>query len=566
MRLPEFSVKQPIASLMLFLALALLGGFALFRLNVDILPDIDPPVISILTSWYGASASDVETEVTEPIEDVVNSVNNLDTLTSKSMDNLSLISLKFDWGTDLDVASNDIRDRLELAKRNLPKDAEAPILFKFSSATAPIMFMTVSGEKSWPRLYQIVDKQIVDELKRVPGVGTVIVHGGLRRRINVYFDLEKLEAFHLPIAKVNQVLQAENVNIPAGSIKSGTTEYFVRLPGRFQSPEELKDLILGNYQGRPIYLRDIAHVEDGFEPIEVMGWGDKKPAMVLILQKQTGKNTVDVLNRVKKKLQELKEILPADVEMNIIMDASENILISVKNLRNTLFYGIIFVVLVTLLFLRQIRSALIISLAIPFSLIIAFILLYVFGYTINLVSLMSLAIASGMVVDNAIVVLENITRHLEKGGRPKTAAIFGASEMGLAITASTLTTVIIFLPLMFLTGLAGIIFKQLGITLTATLTASLLVALMFIPMMSAKLLKASGKNTNFQKGLYGKIYHFIEKGLMGLEAFYKQILHWALTHPKSVIFCTLGVIGVSISLIPFLSTSLFPKIAQGMWK
>lgn len=563
MRLPEFSVKQPIASLMLFLALALLGGFALFRLNVDILPDIDPPVISILTSWYGASASDVETEVTEPIEDVVNSVNNLDTLTSKSMDNLSLISLKFDWGTDLDVASNDIRDRLELAKRNLPKDAEAPILFKFSSATAPIMFMTVSGEKSWPRLYQIVDKQIVDELKRVPGVGTVIVHGGLRRRINVYFDLEKLEAFHLPIAKVNQVLQAENVNIPAGSIKSGTTEYFVRLPGRFQSPEELKDLILGNYQGRPIYLRDIAHVEDGFEPIEVMGWGDKKPAMVLILQKQTGKNTVDVLNRVKKKLQELKEILPADVEMNIIMDASENILISVKNLRNTLFYGIIFVVLVTLLFLRQIRSALIISLAIPFSLIIAFILLYVFGYTINLVSLMSLAIASGMVVDNAIVVLENITRHLEKGGRPKTAAIFGASEMGLAITASTLTTVIIFLPLMFLTGLAGIIFKQLGITLTATLTASLLVALMFIPMMSAKLLKASGKNTNFQKGLYGKIYHFIEKGLMGLEAFYKQILHWALTHPKSVIFCTLGVIGVSISLIPFLSTSLFPKIDTG---
>ena len=563
MRLPEFSVKQPVASLMFFLALALLGGFALFRLNVDILPDIDPPVISILTSWYGASASDVETEVTEPIEDVVNSVNNLDTLTSKSMDNLSLISLKFDWGTDLDVASNDIRDRLELAKRNLPKDAESPILFKFSSATAPIMFMTISGEKSWPRLYQIVDKQIVDELKRVPGVGTVIVHGGLRRRINVYFDLEKLEAFHLPIAKVNQVLQMENVNIPAGSIKAGATEYFVRLPGRFQSPEELKNLIVGNYQGRPIYLRDIAHVEDGFEPLDVMGWGDKKPAMVLILQKQTGKNIVDVLNRVKKRLNELKEVLPPDVEMNIIMDASENILISVKNLRDTLLYGIIFVVLVTLAFLRQIRSSFIIALAIPFSLIIAFILLYVFGYTINLVSLMSLAIASGMVVDNAIVVLENITRHLEKGGTPKTSAMFGASEMGLAITASTLTTVIVFLPLMFLTGLAGIIFKQLGITLTATLMASLLVALMFIPMLASRLLEGKREGPGTKNGLYTRIYHTTEEAFSRVEEGYRKILKWALEHPKSVISIALIVVGVSIAFVPFLSTSLFPKIDTG---
>ncbi|MFN3534462.1 MAG: efflux RND transporter permease subunit, partial [Desulfatiglandales bacterium] len=269
MKLPEFSVKQPVATLMLFLALALLGGFALSRLNVDILPDIDPPVISILTSWYGASASDVETEVTEPIEDVVNSVNNLDTLTSKSLDNLSLVSLKFDWGTDLDVASNDIRDRLELAKRNLPKDAEAPILFKFSSATAPIMFMTISGEKSWPRLYEIVDKKVVDELKRVPGVGTIIVHGGLRRRINVYFDMERLEAYKIPITLINQILAAENLNIPAGSIKSGTREYFVRMPGRFGSAKEIGDTIVGSFQGKPVYLRDLARIEDGFEPQDI---------------------------------------------------------------------------------------------------------------------------------------------------------------------------------------------------------------------------------------------------------------------------------------------------------
>lgn len=563
MRLPEFGVKQPVATLMLFLALALLGGFALTRLNVDILPNIDPPVISILTSWYGASASDVETEVTEPIEDVVNSVNNLDTLTSKSLDNLSLVSLKFDWGTDLDIASNDIRDRLELAKRKLPKDAEAPILFKFSSATAPIMFVTISGDKSWPRLYEIVDKQVVDELKRVPGVGTIIVHGGLRRRINVYFDVEKLEAYKIPITVVNQILAAENLNIPAGSIKTGTKEYFVRIPGRFRSPEEIQDIIVGSFQGRPIYLRDVAKVEDGFEPQDIMGWGDRKPALVLILQKQTGKNTVDVLNRVKKRLNELEKVLPPDVEINIVMDASENILISVKNLRTTLFYGIFFVVLVTLIFLRQIRTAVIISLAIPFSLIIAFILLYVFGYTINLVSLMSLAIASGMVVDNAIVVLENITRHVEKGGRPKTAAMFGASEMGLAITASTLTTVIIFLPLMFLTGLAGIIFRQLGLTLTATLMASLLVALLFIPMLSSRWVRPVMSSQTTYRGLGYYLYHIPEEALKALEETYKRFLAFCLAYPKSVVFVAALIFIFSLSLIPFLSTSLFPKVDTG---
>ncbi len=561
MRLPEFAVKQPVATLMLFLALSMLGGFAVFRLNVDILPDIEPPVISILTSWYGASASDVETEVTEPIEDVVKTVNNLDTLTSKSLDNLSLISCKFDWGTDLDVASNDIRDRLELAKRNLPKDAEQPILFKFSSATAPIMFMTISAEKSWERLYQIVDRQILDEIKRVPGVGSVIVHGGLKRRINVYFDLAKVHSYGIPIGKINQILALENINIPGGSIESGTMEYFVRVAARYRSVEEIQNIIVGSYQGRPVYLKDLAYVSDSFEPEEMYGWGDGKKAMVLILQKQTGKNTVEVISRVKNKLQQLKAILPADVEINIVMDASENILTSLKNLRTTLFYGIFFVILVTFAFLRRVRAAFIISLIIPFSLIIAFIFLYLLGYTINLVSLMSLVIAGGMVVDNGIVVLENITRHMEKGSRPKTSAIFGASEIGLAITASTLTTVIIFVPLMFLTGLAGIIFQQLGITLTATLMASLLVALMLVPMLASK-----SPHRPYQgpgNGLYERFYHFSERGFERLEEGYRRILERSLAFPKTVVFLASCVFAATLLLIPFVSTSLFPKIDTG---
>ena len=253
MKLPEFSVKQPVATMMLFLSLGLIGAFSLTRLNLDMLPDIDPPVISIMTSWPGASASDVETEVTEPIEDFVNTVNNLDTLTSKSLDNLSAISCKFNWGTDLDVATNDIRDKLELARRDLPDDAQEPIIFKFSSATAPVLFVTISADKSWPRLYHLVDRYISDELKRVPGVGALILYGGLRRRINIYFDLAKVEGYHLSIPQINQVLASQNLNLPAGSVKSGKKEYFIRIPSRYRSMEEIKNTIVG-YAFTPKYL------------------------------------------------------------------------------------------------------------------------------------------------------------------------------------------------------------------------------------------------------------------------------------------------------------------------
>jgi len=563
MRLPEFSVKQPVATLMLFLALVLIGAFSLTRLNIDMLPDIDPPVVSIITTWPGASASDVETEVTEPIEDVVSTVNNLDTMTSKSLDNLSIVACKFDWGTDLDVASNDIRDKLEMAKRDLPDDAESPMLFKFSSATAPIMFMTISGEKTWPRLYHLVDTQVSDDLKRIPGVGTLIIHGGLRRRINVYFDLKKIEGFHLSLDRVNRILAAENMNIPAGSIKSGLKDYFVRVPARYSSMEEIRNTVIGYHKKRPVYLKDVAQVEDDYEPEEMNGWGDGQPALVVILQKQTGKNTVEVARRVKSKLKEFKKTLPSDVKINIVMDTSEDILSSVKNLRTTLFWGILFVILVTILFLRRMRTVFIIVVTIPCSLIIALILLYLFGYTINLVSLMALAIAAGMVVDNGIVVLENIIRHVERGSRIKTSAIFGASEMGLAITASTMTTVVVFVPLMFLTGLAGIIFKQLGFVLVVTLLASLLTALMLTPMLSSKWITATPANLKQTKGALGRFYATTEKWFEAVENAYRRILEWSLGHRKTVVLMAISIFASSISLVPFLSTSFFPIVDTG---
>ena len=563
MNLPEFSVRQPVATAMLFLALGLLGLFSALRLSTDMYPEIEPPVISILTAWPGASASDVETEVTEVIEDSVNSVNNLDTLTSKSMDNLSLISCKFDWGTDLDVAGNDVRDKLEFSRRYLPDDAETPVLFKFSSAMAPVLFLTVSGERSWPRLFHIVDKQIADELKRVPGVGAVVLNGGLRRRINIDFDMQKVEGFHLSLPQINRVLDAENMNVPAGHIHTRHQKYFVRVPARFQSIAEIRRTVVGYHDGRPVHLEDVAHVEDGYKPMDERVHSNGRPSILLMLQKQTGKNTVEVIEAVKARLAEITPQLPADVTVCIPIDTSKDIIDSVSNLRTTLLWGILFVVVVTGVFLRRLRTTFIIVLIIPASLVIAFIFLNLFGYTINVVSLMALAIASGMVVDNAVVVLENIIRHVEKGARVGAAAMHGAGEMALAITASTMTTVVVFVPLMFLSGLAGILFKQLGFVVVITLLASLVTALMLTPMLASRWVRATPAALKQRRGLVGRFYARSEAGFEALERTYGRLLAWALSHPGTVVVLAVAIFISGLSLVPFISTSFFPRVDTG---
>jgi HAE1 family hydrophobic/amphiphilic exporter-1 len=563
MRLPEFSVKQPVATLMLFLAIILIGGVSLSKLSIDMFPDMELPVVSILTSWPGASASDIETEVTQNIENQVTAVSNLDTLMSKSIDNLSAVMCKFDWGTKLDVATNDIRDALELVKRDLPKDVDSPMLFKFSTAEAPIMFMTIGGDLSWPRLYHIADKKIADEIRRIKGVGAIDIYGGLRRRINVYFDLKQIEGFHLSMQEINRILASKNMNIPAGSIKSGDREYFVRVPARYKTIDEINDTVVGYYQNRPVYLKDVANVQDAYKPQELNGWADGKKALVLVLKKQVGANTVAIISKIKERLEEIKKVIPSDVEIIISMDSSESILNSIENLCYTLGWGLFFVVVITLLFLRRLRTAMIIILTIPFSLTISLILLYMGGYTINLVSLMSMAIASGMVVDNGIVVLENIIRHIEEGGRPKTSAIFGASEMGMAITASTMTTVVVFTPLMFITGLSGVIFKQLAFVITVTLLASLFTALTMTPMLSSRWIVYSPKGLKARGGFLGRFYSLTESWFEAIEDGYSRLLTWALQYRKTIVVLAVTVFLSSLSLIPYLSTSFAPKVDSG---
>jgi HAE1 family hydrophobic/amphiphilic exporter-1 len=561
MRLPEFGVKRPITVTMLFLGIFILGIMCLLRLPIDLMPEIEPPAISIITIYPGAGATDVETKVTKYIEDNLSIVNNLDEIRSKSKENISMVTCKFNWGTDLNEASNDIRDKLEFAKIYLPNDIEKPMIFKFNTAMMPILMCGVKAKESYPGLYHIVDKKVIDPLKTVPGVGSVKIMGGLERQINIYFDRDKLEAIHIPIQKITEILAKENLTLPAGSLKLGKIEYTIRVPGEFENVNQINDVVIGIHNGILVRLKDVARVEDSFKEQTMITRTNREYGLILMIQKMTGGNTVDITKAVKEKLKRIEKTLPGDIEIVPIIDSSELIIWTIDNLKNAVIWGSIFIILVTLFFLRQIRPCFIIALTIPFSLIVAFMFLYLFGYTINVMSLVSLAIAAGMVVDNAIVVLDNIVRHKDTGENLREASVSGASEVGLAVMTATFAIVVVFIPLMFLKGIVGIMFKQLAFSITVTLLASLFIALTFIPMLTNKLLGLDFLNNKTKRK--NRFYELSEHWFKNTEMNYKKLLGWALTHRRK----TLGILAVifclSMLLIPVIGTEFIPSLDSG---
>lgn len=561
MRLPEFAVRRPYTITMIFLGIALIGAISLIRLNIDFLPEIEPPAISVLVPYPGASASDVESDVTKYLEDYLTTVDNLDKLTSLSKDNLSMVTCKFNWGTNLDEASNDIRDKLDLARPHIKEhapDAEEPMIFKFSSSLAPIMIVEVTASESYKQLYHIVDKKIAEPLKRLEGVGNVILYGGLIRQIRVEFDKYRLAGYGLDVYDLISSIASQNIDFPAGQIKMGTRRYQIRLSGRFKSVDEIRDIIVGYKNGRAVFLKDVANVYDDFEEPQMYAWGDEgRPAIVMVIQKQSGANTVSVCTAIKEELARLQKVLPSDVKIAIASDNSEFIIDSIRSLSRTLAVASMLVVVVTMVFLRRFRASIIVILTIPFSLITAFIFLYVKGYTINVISLMSLNIAIGMVVDNAIVILENITRHVEEGEKPREAAVFAASEVGLAVIASTLTTLAVFVPLMFVSGLSGIIFSQLAFAVTITLGGSLFASLSLTPMLASRWIRPIDEEQQ------GYLYILGERILNRIEDLYGKVLTYALRNRMKVVVLLAGVFFASIYLIRFIGTDLFPKVDQG---
>jgi len=559
MNLPEVSVRRPITTIMLFVAIIIIGYVSFSRLPIDLFPEIEPPIISVLTSYPGASAQDVELNVSKKIESGLSSVTNLKKIRSVSVDNISVVTLEFEYGSNLDEASNDIRAALEFSKRNLPDDAEDPVIFKFSTNMMPIIFVAVQADQSYMGLNKFVENEILDPLKRVPGVGTVQAFGGPVRQILVNIDAKKLEAYNITTQQIGQVIQSENINLPSGAIKMGDMEYNLRVPAEFTNIEQIKDLVISQQAGRLIYLKDVAEVKDSLKDRSINVRLNGSKGLQMIIQKQSGANTVQVAADVKSKLAELEKNLPSDVKVTIIQDASEFIVQSISNLTEAVLLGGVFVIFIILIFLRQWRATFIIILTIPVSLIGAFIYLYFTGSTINIISLSSLSIAVGMVVDDAIVILENISHHVDRGARPREAAIFGSSEVGLAVTASTFTIVAVFFPLVFIGGIAGIIFNQLGFLVTVMILVSLLAALTLIPMLSSKMLVAKKDRKEIKNKLLRNIEKSLGKALDTIDDFYKSTLEWALDHKKSVIIIAIAIFVSSLALIPVLGTEFMPK-------
>lgn len=564
MRLPEIGVRRPVATAMFFIAIAIMGLVCFIQLGIDMLPDMEIPTVGVITTYQGAGSQEVESRITEPIEDQVSTTQGLDKIESSSQEGISVVSAQFDWGHDLDVAINDIRDKVDLAKKYLPDDADDPILFKFDLSMMPVLVLAISAEESYSNLFHLAEREIADPLKRIPGVATATIRGGLEREIHVDIDLEKLHAFHVAIDQVINVLRAQNLSLPGGHIKTGKTDFLVRTPEEFRSVDEINHVVVAHSNGVPVFLRDIATVEDGFKELTRGVRVNRKKGLVVMVQKQSGENTVDVSERVMKGLDEIQRGLPPDVDIKIAMNSSDDIQRSIYSLKGAVLYGLLFVVLVILFFLRNLRGSLIVAISIPASLIVSFLFLYLAGYTINIISLTSLVIAIGMVVDDSIVVFENIFSHAERGERRSQASILGASEVGNAVTAATLTNMVVFLPVIFVGGITGIIFKQLAYVICLALLTSLVTALVLVPMLTSRLLKVKKEEKDPRKAGILRRAFLVSEGLFsGMDTWYSRLLGWSLGHKKIVIVGAVALFAGSALLVPMIGTEFIPEQDQG---
>lgn len=554
------AVNNPVTTALVFTACAILGIFSLMNISVDLLPKFDANVIMVMSSYPGASAEDIENNLSKVLENALNGVSDLKDITSQSKENISLITLEFEWGVDIDVATNDVRDKLDLINSELPDGASIPVIFKFSADDIPIMVLSASAEESLPALEKILDDKVTTPLARVSGVGTVSVSGAPAREVQVLCDPNKLEAYGLPITTISSVLAAENKNVPSGYIDIGTDTYSVRVEKEFQSADEMKDIVVGYSNGHAVYLKDVATIVDGQEERSQEAYTNSIQGAQIIIQKQTGANSVDVIRDVKKALAKIQTTLPSDIKIETVNDTSSNILNSIDSLKETIIITFLVVMLVVYIFLGRWRATFIIVLAIPISLLASLVYLFATGNTLNVISMSALSIAIGMVVDDAIVVLENISTHLERGEKPKEAAVHATQEVGISVIASTLTMLAVFLPLTMIQGMSGIMFRQLGWIVSIIMIVSTVGALTLVPMLCSKFLRYKPKTGKFHNAIFGPINKFINLITKG----YGYVISWSVRHRVSVILIALGLFfGSMFALAPFVKSEYFPKSDSG---
>ena len=554
MSLYSSSVKRPVTTILIFVAIAIIGLFSLQKLPIDLYPDIDTNTIMVMTTYQGASAQDIEQNLTRPLENTLNSVEHLKHISSNSRENVSIITLEFEYGYDIDALTNDVRDKLDMISSYLPDDSNTPVIFKFSSDMIPIALLSVQANESMPGLYKILDENVANPLARVDGVGSVSIAGAPKREVHVYLDPIRMEAYHISVESVASLIGAENRNIPGGTVDVGTETYSLRVQGEFKDPEEMKNIVVGASNGGVVHLSDIATIDDSLEERAQESFNNGVKGAMIIIQKQSGANSVEISNQVAKILPSIQKGLPSDVKLDYIVDTSENIRNTIASLVETVLYALLFVVLVVFFFLGRWRATVIIVLTIPISLIASFIYLFATGNSLNIVSLSSLSISIGMVVDDAIVVLENITTHIERGSDPKQAAVHGTNEVAISVIASTLTLIAVFFPLTLVTGMTGVLFRQLGWMVTIMMIISTTAALSLTPMLCSRMLKQHRQDSPLFHKIYGPIEHFLDK----LDDWFTYVLRVCVTHRWITTAAALGIFVATMFLTKFIGSEFFP--------
>ena len=554
------AVNNPVTTALIFIALAIFGVFSLINISLDRFPKFDANVIMVMSSYPGASAEDIETNLTKVLENSLNGVSDLKNISSNSKENISLITLEFIEGVDIDVATNDVRDKLDMVNSVLPDGASLPLIFKFSADDMPIMIMAATAKESLPALEKILDDKVATPLARVSGVGTVSVAGAPQREIQVYCDPNKLEAYGLTVSGISSIIAAENRNVPSGTIDIGSNSYALRVEKEFTNASQMLDIVVGHVNGKTIYLRDVARVVDGIEERYQEAFVNGTQGAQIVIQKQADANAVNVIKGIKKEMKKIEKTLPSDITITTVMDSSDNILNTLDSLKETILVTFLIVMLVVYLFLGRWRSTFIIILAIPISLLASLMYLWATGNTLNIVSMSALSIAIGMVVDDAIVVLENISTHLERGAKPKEAAVHATQEVGISVIASTLTMLAVFMPLTMIKGMAGIMFKQLGWITSIIMIVSTIGALTLIPMLCSQFLRFKPKTGKVHDLIFGNFSRFIDWISRG----YGHLINWCIGHRTIVVIISVVVFVATVGFIgPKVKTEFFPTSDQG---
>jgi HAE1 family hydrophobic/amphiphilic exporter-1 len=562
MSLSGLAIKRAITFSMIYFFVVGFGLFGLARLKIDLYPDVSFPVIAIITTYTGVAPEDMETLVTKPIEEAVASVEKIKHIRSLSKLGASLILAEFDWGMDLDKAERDIRNNIDLIRGALPDEADEPLIFQFDPQKMPILFMSVSGPMGPAELRELCRRRIKPALERLEGVASVEAVGGLKRQIQVEVDLSKLQAQRLSVDAVISTIRKENLQIPGGKLDEGEIEYSLRTLSEYISVDQIANTVLGYRNGAPIYIKNVAKVIDGYEEITRVIRNNRKPGILLLVSKNSKANTVEVSKRVISELPNVLRRLPEGVEAGVIFNQADFIQRSISNLSYTAIQAFFLTGLVLLFFLHNLRASWIVALSIPVSIIVTFSVLDLTGLTLNIMSMAGLALAVGMLVDNSIVVLENIYRHLREGRTLLEGAEMGTTQVTTAIIASTLTTIAVFFPVLFVPGIAGVLFNDMALTICFSLFCSLLVALTLIPLLASRWLEVSPPN----RGLSRRISEAIDKWLEGIHHWYSGRLSWCLSHRKKTMIGILILFGGSLTLIPFLGFDFFPKIDQNQFE